>query len=510
MYAELRSTIVEEVRQRELLESKLAGRISTIGAQFDRMEELAGRVSTLGGTVVQPPEGIADLRSEVANTTSAMLDQLQMLEANVQALEASAQEAMEHIRQAKLESPENSSWDWDLLHQEEFRDLKQRVEELEDGSPTAPFSKDLESLAERIADLEGERPDGYVGGVPRTRRGEKQPSLMDAKPITGLSPLTDDKSAFRQWDLKLVNALNYTRKGYGRAVDRLKECIDRGLDLEDARPGAASYFDAAHFGTTLAHSARGEGPIEDQIDVHQLDVDLEYILIDKAKVGSNILHKITNLKKHGGIRMYAEVYKWFTETSGLGLMEQAGLLMNPKPAAKEEEIAEAIEMWEEKVNRLARHGDEYRLSETFKKVALKQMLTGKIRDNFELWEAEQMSFEDLLKKVKQQARAKKLDRDAHRGKNRVASKAGANGGNGWNDRWTEERSSPTADQSEESLNANQAGKKGKGKGKGQYGGKAARDWGRTEAAELPADPLPRQDASYVRDSIGRPSVPRMR
>ena len=128
------------------------------------MEELAGRVSTLGGTVVQPPEGIADLRSEVANTTSAMLDQLQMLEANVQALEASAQEAMEHIRQAKPESPENSSWDWDLLHQEEFRDLKQRVEELEDGSPTAPFSKDLESLAERIADLEGERPDGYVCG----------------------------------------------------------------------------------------------------------------------------------------------------------------------------------------------------------------------------------------------------------------------------------------------------------------------------------------------------------
>ena len=39
--------------------------------------------------------------------------------------------------------------------------------------------------------------------------------------------------------------------------------------------------------------------------------------------------------------MYAEVYKWLTETSGLGLTEQAGLLMNPKPAAKEEYIAEA-------------------------------------------------------------------------------------------------------------------------------------------------------------------------
>ena len=51
--------------------------------------------------------------------------------------------------------------------------------------------------------------------------------------------------------------------------------------------------------------------------------------------------------------MYAEVYKWFTETSGLGLTEQMQLLMDPKPPGKEEAIAEAIETWEEKMNRLA-------------------------------------------------------------------------------------------------------------------------------------------------------------
>ena len=53
--------------------------------------------------------------------------------------------------------------------------------------------------------------------------------------------------------------------------------------------------------------------------VHQLDKYLECILIDKANSGSDFLHRITNLKKHGWIRMYAAVYKWFTETSGLGL-----------------------------------------------------------------------------------------------------------------------------------------------------------------------------------------------
>ena len=160
---------------------------------------------------------------------------------------------------------------------------------------------------------------------------------MDSKVIMGLGQLTDDKSAFRQWDLKLISALNYARPGYGKALERLKECIDRGEDPEDARPGACSDWSSAHFGPTLVESLQREqvegfGPV----DVKQLDTDLEFIFIDKAKPKSDILQRITNLQKHGGVRMYAEVYKWFTETSGQGLMEQTALMMNPKPAAKEE------------------------------------------------------------------------------------------------------------------------------------------------------------------------------
>ena len=83
--------------------------------------------------------------------------------------------------------------------------------------------------------------------------------------------------------------------------------------------------------------------------------------MDKDKLKSEILNRIQNLKAQGGIKMYAEVYRWFTETSGLGLMGQAAKLMDPKAAAKESDVAEAIEQWEEKVNRLARHGEEYQL-----------------------------------------------------------------------------------------------------------------------------------------------------
>ena len=66
------------------------------------------------------------------------------------------------------------------------------------------------------------------------------------------------------------------------------------------------------------------------------------------------------------------------------MVEQAAKAMSPTQAAKEENISEAIELWEEKMNRLARHGEEYQLSEAFKKAALKKILVGKLRDNFEL------------------------------------------------------------------------------------------------------------------------------
>ena len=180
--------------------------------------------------------------------------------------------------------------------------------------------------------------------------------------------------------------------------------------------------------------------------------------------------------------MYAEVYKWFTETSGQGLMEQTALMMNPKPAAKEEEIAEAIEMWEEKVNRLARHGDDYRLSEALKKVALKNILVGKIKDNFELWESDRMPFEEILRRVKDQARAKKLDKYAQRGRSGISLGVSQDNGHRPGQEYETWEAPAGAQNSGEDgpqeLNSAQdgKGKGGKAKGKGTYG-KGKGKWG---------------------------------
>ena len=48
------------------------------------------------------------------------------------------------------------------------------------------------------------------------------------------------------------------------------------------------------------------------------------------------------------------------------------------------------------------------------------MLVGKVKETYELWETEKLSFEELLRKTKELARARKLDTDVSRGKAGVA------------------------------------------------------------------------------------------
>ncbi len=46
------------------------------------------------------------------------------------------------------------------------------------------------------------------------------------------------------------------------------------------------------------------------------------------------------------------LYRWFTDVSGLGLAEQARMLMHPAPPKREEEPAEHVEIWQDKTRRL--------------------------------------------------------------------------------------------------------------------------------------------------------------
>ncbi len=62
--------------------------------------------------------------------------------------------------------------------------------------------------------------------------------------------------------------------------------------------------------------------------------------------------------------------------------------MHPAPPSREEELAEHVEMWHDKMSRLEAHGDEFKLVPVFKITALSMLVAGKAKEYFDLREAD--------------------------------------------------------------------------------------------------------------------------
>ncbi len=84
--------------------------------------------------------------------------------------------------------------------------------------------------------------------------------------------------------------------------------------------------------------------------------------------------------------------------------------MHPEQPRKEQELAEHVEMWLDKMRRLEAHGDEYKLAPESKINLLRMLMTVKAKEYFDLWEGDRVrtdaakSYAELLNKVKDYAR----------------------------------------------------------------------------------------------------------
>ncbi len=79
---------------------------------------------------------------------------------------------------------------------------------------------------------------------------------------------------------------------------------------------------------------------------------------------------------------YGVLYRWFTDVSGLGLAEQARMLMHPAPPKREEELVEHVDMWQDKMRRLEAHGEDFKLAPVFKINALRMLMAGNAKEDF--------------------------------------------------------------------------------------------------------------------------------
>ncbi len=80
--------------------------------------------------------------------------------------------------------------------------------------------------------------------------------------------------------------------------------------------------------------------------------------------------------------------------------------MHPSPPNREEDLAEHVQMWQDKMRKLEAHSEEFKLPPIFKINALNMLMSGEAKEYFDLWEADHdpadatKTYEELLNKVK--------------------------------------------------------------------------------------------------------------
>jgi hypothetical protein len=218
---------------------------------------------------------------------------------------------------------------------------------------------------------------------------------MEHRVIQYLKAVNGDKSFFRHWQQSFTTATGQVTGEREEIVQRLVKKIDLGKRIEK-----------------LVTGVRGE----QRAEFDKVSEDMWNFLIDKAE--AEAYHKIKMVPKFQGVVAHGVLYRWVANVSGLGLAEQARMLMQPAPPKPEEELAEHVEMWQDKMRRLEADGDEVKLAPAFKINALRTLMIGKSREYFDLWEDDMdhtdpsRSYEELLAKVKDDSKIIKLDSSA--------------------------------------------------------------------------------------------------
>ena len=246
------------------------------------------------------------------------------------------------------------------------------------------------ALEQRVNTIEQKHVDGGS-------RGRKP--LSECKCVSNLKILGSDKSEFKSWNEKLVNAMAQSlgipwrtfMRNLCRKLDQDRKVLT--MDEVNEVPGALDI-------------TSGDSAAE----------DLYFVLVEKTEGDAAL--RVNSGEPGEGLQAYMRVYLWFAGTTGLALTEKTRMLMHPTPVKHEHEIADAPERWAEQERTLRAHGDEYKLSAAFKVTALRVMMSCK-REHFEFMEREAKTkhgdkvcdnmFDDLYSRMREYAQQRRLE-----------------------------------------------------------------------------------------------------
>ena len=167
----------------------------------------------------------------------------------------------------------------------------------------------------------------FCDNLAKGMRGSHK-SLPECKSIMNLKVLGSNKSDFKSWNEKFVNAVT---QGAGTPWRRFLMSLNKQLD-QDRR--------------VLTPSELGNvDGVSHIVNYQDVDEGLYFVLVDKTE-GEAAL-RVNSGEPGEGVQAYMRVYLWFAGTTGLALTEKTRLIMHPTPAKHDHEIADLLERWSE-------------------------------------------------------------------------------------------------------------------------------------------------------------------
>ena len=161
----------------------------------------------------------------------------------------------------------------------------------------------------------------------------KKDSLAESRSIANLKTLGSDRTEFRQWNERLINAVTQAMGIPWRSfMKKVMESLDVNRKLltnEEVEKEAE-----------MAEIENIEGAAE----------NLYYVLVEKTEGDAAL--RVSSVEPGEGMQAYMKVYLWFAGTTGLALTEISRMVMQPVPPKNDFEIADALEKWMEQERRV--------------------------------------------------------------------------------------------------------------------------------------------------------------
>ena len=268
-----------------------------------------------------------------------------------------------------------------------------------------------------------------TGGGSKGFGGQKP--VSEHKAIQQLKGFAGDRTKFREWNEKLLNALGQVNVRNRKALKHLNsklETLDGALkDVDDDdmvrilnnRLTQEEYDNKASAAERLVDDNKGDYEFT-MSNLKQLEEDLWYILTDKLE-GQEPRGKIKGLREGDGLTAYQKTYKWYSAVTGVTLSGKMNLAMKPEKPKKVTDVSTSLEQWSALVEGLEKYGNAYSLGLPFRVTAL-QVIMHHASDWFDSWQHDCYKTPDALtleaylklyRKCEDWARRKRLEADSN-------------------------------------------------------------------------------------------------